>query len=261
MIWKLFRYDFRGVGKKLFPLYALALLFALMSRLFVVSPGLGNAFVQPDWVRMILGMIFALTWMLVGSIFVVTSVTLLTKYFRSTYGEEGYLTHTLPITTTQKILSKMLSFYVWYLIATLVALSCIFVMFFDSSVYFDFVRAMIDAFRDILPTLSFDRLLAGFLYFIIMIIAPVQGILMMYLCAGIGAMFKHKFVSGVCAYFVISFISTLFSNIFFADLFNFDRSHISILRLPSVILVTMILCTAAFFFGTKYLLDKQLNLE
>jgi len=42
-----------------------------------------------------------------------TSIYLAVRYYRSMYSNEGYLTHTLPVTSNQLLLSKMINFSIW----------------------------------------------------------------------------------------------------------------------------------------------------
>ncbi len=46
-----------------------------------------------------------------------TSIYLAVRYYRSMYSNEGYLTHTLPVTSNQILLSKMINFSIWELLS------------------------------------------------------------------------------------------------------------------------------------------------
>lgn len=269
MIWKLFKYDFRGVGKKLFPLYGLALLFALMSRFFVVETAfngysVGDSLYESSPIfRVFSGLVFGTAWIMVAAVFIVTFIMLLTKYFRSIYGEEGYLTHTLPISSSQKIIAKILTFYVWNLFAAIIAALCVFIMFFHWTAYMDFLEEFKEAFRYFLSIVTGREVFAGFLWLLILIISPIVSILEVYFCCAVGAMFKHKFIAGVCAYIVLTFLLSMISNITLTDRLEYMMmyDYMPVLELPSILLITCVIYTAIFFFGTKYMLDRQLNLE
>lgn len=269
MIWKLFKYDFRGVGKKLFPLYGLALLFALMSRIFVIGKTVdlyGNMETYesyPIWIQIIHQLIFGMAWILVVSVFIVTFIILITKYFRSVYGEEGYLTHTLPITSSQKIISKMFNFYLWNVFAALIATACIFIMFYNPEGFREFIEVFMEGLRRIWPMITSREILAAFLWSVIFVIAPIHSILLLYLCCAVGSMFRHKFIASVCAYFVLSFVMAIISNILLSSFIEFmiQSDYMPMLQFPLILLVMSIIYTLIFFFGTKILLDKQLNLE
>ena len=46
-----------------------------------------------------------------------TSIYLAVRYYRSMYSNEGYLTHTLPVTSNQLLLGKMINFSIWELLS------------------------------------------------------------------------------------------------------------------------------------------------
>lgn len=48
-----------------------------------------------------------------------TSIYLAVRYYRSMYSNEGYLTHTLPVTPNQLLLSKMINFSIWELLSVI----------------------------------------------------------------------------------------------------------------------------------------------
>ena len=49
------------------------------------------------------------------------------RFYKSMYTDEGYLTHTLPVTSHQLLLSKILVMAAWNLISTLAILASMFV--------------------------------------------------------------------------------------------------------------------------------------
>ncbi len=53
---------------------------------------------------------------------------LLIRFYRSMYTEEGYLTHTLPVTQHQLLLSKILVSGGWYLLSEIAAMASLFVL-------------------------------------------------------------------------------------------------------------------------------------
>lgn len=78
-----------------------------------------------------------------------TSIYLAVRYYRSMYSNEGYLTHTLPVTSNQLLLSKMINFSIWEL------LSIICVMF-NIMLFVAFIalrevgyRSLFESFRDV----------------------------------------------------------------------------------------------------------------
>ena len=80
------------------------------------------------------------------AIAVLCFVNTVQRFCRNLLGREGYLMHTLPVTETQLILSKLLTSMVWVLCSGLVGVVCITVMVSIS---------VLDA--EVLGTLNWDR--------------------------------------------------------------------------------------------------------
>ena len=84
--------------------------------------------------------------LLVMALVIVTIVTVIQRFTKNLLGREGYLMHTLPVTESQLILSKLLTSMVWVLCSGLVGVVCITVMV---------SIGVLDA--EVLGTLSWDR--------------------------------------------------------------------------------------------------------
>ena len=59
------------------------------------------------------------------AIAVLCFVSTVQRFYKNLLGREGYLMHTLPVTETQLILSKLLTSMVWVLCSGLVGIVCI----------------------------------------------------------------------------------------------------------------------------------------
>ena len=267
MIWKLLKYDVRGIGKKLVPLYVLALGFSLLTRLtftsYIYSPEV-YSYDVPLWAETIMGLTMGITWIMVGAVFVVTFFMLVGKYFRSIYGDEGYLINTLPITKHQIIISKVLNFYLWHAIAVIVSILCIVVMFFHADIWNEFRHFFIDEiWQELVHYITSEHITAGIIFFISAIIAPAASALLIFLCAGIGSRFRHKLTMGVVAYMVISFIVSTISQIImtisFTDYFYTDT--FPILGFSIYSLTITVIQLIVYYLITHHMLTSQLNLE
>ena len=64
----------------------------------------------------------------ISAIAVLCFVSTVQRFYKNLLGREGYLMHTLPVTETQLILSKLLTSMVWVLCSGLVGIVCITVM-------------------------------------------------------------------------------------------------------------------------------------
>lgn len=157
----------------------------------------------------------------------------------------------------------MFNFYLWNVFAALIATACIFIMFYNPEGFREFIEVFMEGLRRIWPMITSREILAAFLWSVIFVIAPIHSILLLYLCCAVGSMFRHKFIASVCAYFVLSFVMAIISNILLSSSIEFmiQNDYMPVLQFPLILLVMSIIYTLIFFFGTKILLDKQLNLE
>lgn len=267
MILKLLKYDIRGIGKKLVPLYVLALVFALLTRLTFTQYIMTDSYTSssiPIWAEMIMGLLMGLSWIMVGAVFVMTFFMLVGRYYQSIYGDEGYLTNTLPITKNQIIITKVLSFYLWYAIAVIVNVFCVIIMFFHSeffiAAYHFFVREM---WVELVSYFTPDYVIAGIIFFVAILLAPAVTALTIFTCTGIGAKFRHKIAMGIVAYMVVSFVVSSITQIalavFFGEMISTDIFPVVGLSIYSLVISTLEL--VGFYFATRFLLDKHLNLE
>ena len=117
MLKKLLKHEFRATARTYGGLY-LALL--AVSVLFGASIRGWNG-TNSDAYSTAVGLLsLAYTAVLIGTA-VVTVMTIVQRFYRNLLGREGYLMHTLPVTETQLVTSKLISSTVWSLCSILAA--------------------------------------------------------------------------------------------------------------------------------------------
>ena len=143
MLKQLLKYEFKATKSLYFGLYlALALLSVVLGVTFRQEHALAHStsFQNLEVILMIVYVSVIL------AIAVLCFVNTVQRFCRNLLGREGYLMHTLPVTETQLILSKLLTSMVWVLCSGLVGVVCITVMV---------SIGVLDA--EVLGTLSWDR--------------------------------------------------------------------------------------------------------
>ncbi|MDD3218920.1 MAG: hypothetical protein PHC41_09460 [Lachnospiraceae bacterium] len=139
-----------------------------------------------------------------------TQLIMVFRYYRTMYGKEGYLTHTLPVTPVQILFSKGLIFFVWYVIdfAVIIVSAC---LLFSASPFQAELLTYVD---DLAAHMGIST---GFLYgFVIgyMILAIIYAISMFYCSVNIGCLFHtHKIVASIVTYFLIYIVTQILSTI------------------------------------------------
>lgn len=125
MLKQLLKYEFKATKRLYFGLYlALALLSVVLGVTFRQEHALAHSTSFQN-LEVILMMVYV---SVILAIVVLCFVNTVQRFCRNLLGREGYLMHTLPVTETQLILSKLLTSMVWVLCSGLVGVVCITVM-------------------------------------------------------------------------------------------------------------------------------------
>lgn len=125
MLKQLLKYEFKATKSLYFGLYlALALLSVVLGVSFRQEHALAHStsFQNLEVILMIVYVSVIL------AIAVLCFVNTIQRFYQNLLGREGYLMHTLPVTETQLILSKLITSMVWVLCSGLVGIVCITVM-------------------------------------------------------------------------------------------------------------------------------------
>ena len=125
MLKQLLKYEFKATKRLYFGLY---LALALLSVVLGVSFRQENARVDNTNFGRLEVILMVLYLSVIFAIAVLCFVSTVQRFYKNLLGREGYLMHTLPVTETQLILSKLLTSMVWVLCSGLVGVVCITVM-------------------------------------------------------------------------------------------------------------------------------------
>ena len=289
MLKKLFKHDFRALSRTLFPLQigvlggglVATLLTAITIRLgeHTASTG-GSALLR----ALIMG-VSATASVLIGIAIIASAfVTLLLicyHFYRSFLGDEGYLTFTLPVSTSKLIWSKLLTGMIWTLINAVVVMVTllIFSVFGTTSnsiINSEVLQAYRMFFTDILPQAAqyVNVPLMSIEIVVISILALASQMLEIYFAIVVGGQVakKHKVLAAIGMYLLINMgvgiISTTFMSIV-----TFGEG-LSTMVLDSVPQVTRFMTSAfgwygvlfaglavLFFFLIRSIFKKNLNLQ
>ena len=244
MLKKLLKYEFRATARTYGGMY-LALLAA--SVLFGGSVWRWNS-TNSDAYSTLVGLLsLVYTGVIIGTV-VVTIMTIVQRFYRNLLGREGYLMHTLPVTETQLVTSKLISSTVWSLCSILAA--CL---------SFGILAVLMMADMD-----SFVRM--------------VSAIACIYAACMVGHQFKnHPALAGILSFFVMQYVqgwlekllqigtgvyeTAIYSAV--GDVGSIETT-VSALGYMGSAMVTLGIAAAfgVFWFGlTVWLMRNKLNLE
>ena len=277
MILKLFKYDFMNIGKKLIPFYIAALVIGVINRILLLTSTISSIENENNFMA-IFGsplLYFAYFVVIIG-IFCMTVFVIISRYNSSIYGNEGYLTNTLPLKPYQIIWAKLINFLIWIFISYFIIFVSLFILFpFDF-----FVRNIIeqpDFYQDLNHMTKYILSSKYTPIFVLQLVynffSHIQRILMLFLSITIANLFKsYKVVAGVIAFFLISTIfSFIGSSLTFSLVKDVNLTEIydeispffyNLLKNANILsIVYSIISSAILFYTIHYLHTHNLDLE
>lgn len=276
MLKQLLKYEFKATK----GLYG-----ALYLALIVLSVALGvssrsELFVPNEGVQKLLVVLVIVYGATILAIAVLCFVNTVQRFYQNLLGREGYLMHTLPVTESQLILSKLITSMVWVLYSFLVGIVSVTVMVgigaFDSET---FGAIDWDGLRRLWNTLSQQmnaRFWFSLVWTLLTNLVQLAGII---LCIYAACMIAHQFkrcvmVAGIIAFIGLNMVENwvdhllgLDSVVTVASAQSAGSSIGTWLAQVNVDLHSLLsfLVTAAFaaawFFLTRWLMKNKLNLE
>ena len=286
MLGKLIKHDFKSLSRVLFPTQ-IAIIGASLLGALGISFSMRISGSRPTGLNVLLGMLSSfMSGIMICAIFaasILVAFIIFQRFYKNLMCDEGYLTFTLPVTTSEILWSKLITAILWTLISEVVIFIGvnIFILlcsdggnFLNFEAYRQLNRDIYEGFKTfgarlILPILE---------VLLLMIVVIANRILEVYLALVLGSTVtqKHRILASIGFYFVsvtaLYFVmgsSTVNWNI------NFDtivpnsaqalQVYDSVMRLVQPIywftLALTVAFAAGYFILSHYLLKNKLNLE
>lgn len=274
MLGKLIKYEFKATGRFMVLMYGL---FIALSA--IISLGVGNnldrAFSEISDNFGFGSLIITLFVSLIVILFVIMNVVVISGMFfysikrfkDNLLGDEGYLMHTLPVKARDHIFSKCIVSVIWTFASFLVVALGYFILLLGISET-DIIKITAQILSQI--DLGFNytaQLLLIFLeIFICFTVILINVYMHIYTSMAMGfSQNEHRVAKSIGAYILISIAANVFESIIAipmnqyysyqtSDLANF---HFTILSGIAINIVTAV----AYYFITKYYMEKKLNLQ
>jgi hypothetical protein len=214
-----------------------------------------------------------------------TYIYLAVRFYQSMYGNQGYLTNTLPTTPLCLLTAKLLTAVSWVIISIVLLVSSVIALVFSAasaagvSTEENIWEALMQSFRSV----GVSPFLAITLLIILIIVAIFYSILMMYGATALGQLMKkHRILATIGFYFALSMLTNIIMTTSFA-VRSFNTLYIvsgpdgpieysygsngldyafnnNIFNMLISIAITFA-AAAGLFFLTHYVTSKRLNLE
>lgn len=257
----LIKYDLKKMLKVLSIYFILSILVGGIARLL-------NQFNNIAIMRVLYTIFSSLEYAIWGGILVQTFVRIILRFNMNFYGDESYLTHTLPVTKNQLLLSKYISSLITIFSSVLVLSVSVFIMFYS--------KTNIEKLKAFLETSASGLNISTALFLTMVILTLFAEICaIMSMCfAGIiiGKRFNTKktwksilFIAGF--YLASIILMLIFAIITFACMGNVNAlfgNNISGKYLTSLFIIatiTYLVLAVVFYFVSKWQFEKGVNVD
>lgn len=271
MLRKLMKYEFKATKRIMLPAIIVLFLISIFNGVFfgVIEPHISknnifvNLFGGVGMTAYVLGII---------GIFIISGLLALFRFYKSDLSNEGYLTHTLPVTISKEILSKIIIGTFWIVVTGIVVMFSIFVILMVSGAL-NITDIDWTSFKEVINAIFTEEGGLAFIAIIYLIIIIILGcsskILNVYASMAIGfSAKKNKILCSFGAYMVLSLILTVITTVAGMVLSNPLKAMMSTLSNAAAfhllfigVILYILILNAAYFFITKYMMENRLNLE
>lgn len=156
---------------------------------------------------------FTLFIILISMLAFAVQLVIAVRFYKNLFSSEGYLTHTLPVTSGQHLLAKTISGSIWAVINVISFHIAIWIVAATPYV----IRSITENKMEIMDTLGFtgSRPSGSFhglllLYMGVCLVGAVSNIVLFYASIAIGQLVSgHKILGAIAAYFCISTIASV----------------------------------------------------
>lgn len=285
MLGKLMKYEWRGYR---FPLLVMLLVLFGTTLLtcgviLTINPKYDDVLTGYSVIALVL-CIFLYYFGLIGCT-MGTLLIILIRFYKTCYTDQGYLTHTLPVTAKQIFNAKAIMAMLMYLIILVGIVATLFLIagvaithIADVSSYE--ASTILNEFLDLWSEQSEEfrkEMGFGFGWYIVllviyMLIACATNIIICLGCVSLGQLYaKHRVVGAIAAYFVVQVVEQIagylcslpiYSKIIQADQYG-EELTMSGTFSPTMLLTlaVQIILAVAMYFANLHMMTKQLNLE
>ena len=254
MIIKFLKYEYGTTIKTMLPFYITIIAAAIINSIIAFTGGISSPSLSEDMTFLGTFVFFAsnIIGFFMILIFGMTFYILVKRHINSMYGNEGYLTNTLPIKTSKLILIKFLNFWVWILTSLLIM---IFVSW--TLLGSDIITKISQLYYFL--NLGYIRTIIYTIYLFFIYSNPMM--LLIFSIAFANIFSNFKIVIGIVTYFLIQ-IAWLSTVIPLAQLI-LDTFKIRLYGDAEVILSDIILLISflVLYFSTVYIHKNYLNIE
>ena len=280
MLKKLLKYDWKSVSGLLLILHGILLVYTLIGRIGIafglskygdtLTGSVAEAYGIVSGIYILIYVFFIM------AIMVVTGVYLAARFHKNLFSDEGYLTHTLPVSPAKIMWSKILVSWAWIVIDAVFVVASIMMLVLFKQTFEPFKNVVCEFFSILAGAYGMQNQVFMILL-ILTVLAQFFGcytmLVLFSMC--LGSLFKtHKILGAVVSFFGINIILSIVSTIIMFAVPGWSSTgSVSVTTAAnggfiggenSIFLFTFVWNLALavlFFLGSRYILSRKLNLE
>ncbi len=281
MLGKLLKHEWKSVWGVPTLLIGILMIIAILAGLTFVLP-----IWESEWVGLPLSgvMLFVTFYLAMIAVMLGISIYFAVRFYKNMFTDEGYLTHTLPVTPRQLLLNKVITMSAWNLIGELAIIASLFVfggitmlsMMSKDSTFARELMEGISAWRELMESPYMD----GFEWFCISILCMIlvgafSGSMQIIGSITLGQMVRrHRVLGAIGIYFGLAIALQIVNTAFvmpvmmkmmessFDGRYSNQQTPFPVLTPVYLIMTCVSLAVGiGLYFMSEYLLRRQLELE
>lgn len=275
MLGKLLKHEYKVTARYFLPMYAAVGITTLLLKLsfFFSEDSVLTSVESNPFLDILQGLLIAAYVLVILGTSILSVFFLVKRFYTNMYGDDGYLMHTLPVTGSQLLNSKLICSFTWLLSLIPVGLLSFLILFAGTDTF-----SMISYVWGTLTEQVYTLTISGFsicitiaeliLYFLLSILS---GLLSYYLAIALGQHFlgEHRLMGTILFYFLLSIIASAVSSVsntitggsislLSVSLTGFMLKAINLSLAMNI--VTDLILIVAYYLVLRYLLNQKLNL-
>ena len=273
MLKKVIKLEMKETGKVMpwliLLMIGLIILGVLANHLDFTQKALNNNYIYVTAVAFYIVLLTAISVVMFGYLVV--------RYYKTMYTDQGYLTHTLPVTPAQLIIGKGIVFSLWYLICYIVNIGGFFALIYSTlipHVRTEIFAEMEKSFSEINALAPNFGLIFCCLMIVTVILSSIGSFFIINASTAIGQLFsRHKIIGSIVGYLCITFVIQILSlvvlmvvlaSLAINDMYEFE-SQLQVLKFMNRAFlgtcIEYVIISVALFFVSKGIISTKLNLD
>ncbi|KNZ43506.1 hypothetical protein [Acetobacterium bakii] len=273
MLGKLLKYEIKATGRTFLPLYLALIVLTIITKvlLFVAIPDAVMVSESGSNFDLPLVISLSLYGTIIVALFVLTLIVIIQRFYKNLLTDEGYLMFTMPVQTWKLILSKLLTAILWTIVCGFAVAISIFILALGNFSMMELSQEIGKMYSEFQNQFGMSLNIIIGEGIMLMIVDIISSILMIYVAIAIGQLFnQHRILASFGAYIgitvilqiVMSLLTLLFPVFGMDYLMSSEMNEIAVMQIfINSVTVFNIICIAAFYFITNYILKNRLNLE